>query len=426
MRLLIAILIALFAAVGITLVLREDPGYVLISVGQWTIETSVAALIIGLVVGFFVLYKLIRYAVRLWHAPRNLKRANQRRHQRKSQRLLAKGQKELVEGRWEKAEAHLLKCAAYSETPALNYIGAARAAQQLNADWRRDQYLEKADQLPKEDALMVGLAEAELFLENHEPAKAKAILLKLHNLFPRHPRVLKLLMESYRELGEWEPLRDLLPELHKRKALSEKDYNELQLQVYRELLARTARTGSLEDLRGLWKQIPKPLQQEEPLLIDYAGQLQGTNAAPEAEALLREALNRQWSEQLVVGYGELERGDAAAQLDTAERWLDTHKDNPHLLLTLGRLAKRSRKWDKARSYLEQSIKALPTPDAYQELAEVLEQMDDKERANECYRNGLRLLSKRPPAKEVEVLPAPAPKEEQAQPPGQEKERKAAS
>lgn len=424
MRLLIAILIALFAAVGIAIVLREDPGYVLISVGQWTIETSVAALIIGLAVGFFVLYKLIRYAVRLWHLPRSLKRANQRRHQRKSQRLLAKGQKELAEGRWEKAETHLLKGASHSETPALNYIGAARAAQQLGADWRRDQYLEKAEQLPKEDALMVGLAEAELFLENREPAKAKDILLKLHNRYPRHPRVVTLLMESYRELGEWELLRDLLPELRKRKALDEKDYNQLQLQVHRELLARTARAGTLEDLRGTWKQIPESLKNEESLVIDYAGYLQENDAASEAENLLREALNRQWSERLVVGYGELERGDAAAQLSTAERWLDKHKDNPHLLLTLGRLAKRSRKWDKARSYLEQSIKALPTPDAYQELGEVLEQMDEKERANECYRNGLRLLSKRPPAKEVEVLPAP--KEKQAQPPGQEKERKAAS
>lgn len=417
MRLLIAILIALFAAVGIAILLREDPGYVLISVGQWTIETSVVALIIGLIVGFFVLYKLIHYTVRLWHLPRRLKRANRLRRRRKSQRLLAKGQKELTEGRWQKAETHLLKGARHSETPALNYIGAARAAQQLNADWRRDQYLQKASELPQENALLVGLAEAELHLENQEPARARTVLLKLHERHPHHPQLLKLLTESYRELGEWERLRDILPELGRRKVLPEKDYNTLQLQVYRELLARTGRTGSLEEIRGIWKQIPTSLRQEESLLIDYAGYLQENDAASEAESLLREALNRQWSEKLAIGYGEIERGDAAAQLETAERWLTSHKDNPYLLLTLGRLARRARKWDKARTYLEQSIQSLPTPDAYQELGGVLEQLDDKERANECYRSGLGLLSKRPQAKEVEVLPPP---------PAEEKERKAAS
>lgn len=424
MKLLIGIIVALFAAVGIAIWVREDPGYVLINIGQWTIETSVVALFIILAVGFFLLYKLVRYLTRLRSMPRYLRTASQQRRLRRSRRLFLKGQRELAQGRWEKAETDLLKGAEYSEAPALHYIGAARAAQQLNAGWRRDQYLQKADELPQKDTLVLGLAKAELYLENHESAKAKTTLLELRTLYPRHAQVLKLLMECYRQLGEWELLRDLLPELRKRKALNEKDYNVLQVEIYQQILAKTARTGTLEDLRGLWKQIPKSLRQEEPLLIDYAGYLQENDAASEAEALLRDALNRQWSENLVVGYGKIERGDAAAQLAAAERWLDEHKDNPYLLLTLGRLAKRSRKWDKARSYLEQNIKALPTPDAYQELGEVLEQMDEKERANECYRTGLRLLSKRPPAKEVEVLPAP--KTEQVQPSSEEKEPKAAS
>lgn len=426
MRLLIIILIALFAAVGIAILLQEDPGYMLISVGEWTIETSVVAVILALVVGFFVLYKLIRYMVRLWRLPHQLKGANRLRRSRKSQHLLAQGQKELTEGRWERAETHLLKGANYSEMPALNYIGAARAAQQLNATWRRDQYLQKASQLSQKDTLAVGLAEAELYLESHEPAKAKATLLKLHTLYPRHPRVLKLLMESHRELGEWEMLRALLPELQKRKVLNEKDYHELQLQVYRELLARTASTGTLEDLRGLWKQIPKPLHHEESLLIGYAGYLRQTDADPEAETLLREALNRQWSENLVTVYGQIGRGDVAAQLEVAQRWLEQHPNDPYLLLTLGRLARRARQWDEARNYLERSIKALPTPDAYQELGEVLEELNDKEGAGQCYRTGLRLLSGRPEVKEgVEVLPPP-PKAEEAQPSGSPEERQAAS
>jgi uncharacterized protein HemY len=45
------------------------------------------------------------------------------------------------------------------------------------------------------------------------------------------------------------------------------------------------------------------------------------SATDDAEALLREAINRRWSVKLVVGYGMLGRGNATAQLATAEGWL---------------------------------------------------------------------------------------------------------
>jgi HemY protein len=108
----------------------------------------------------------------------------------------------------------------------------------------------------------------------------------------------------------------------------------------------------------------------------------------------------------VAGYGEIGRGNSTAQLATAEGWLKQHPQNAHVLLTCGRLARRSRQLDKARGYLEQSLKALTTPDAYQELGEVLEESGDKEGARQCYRAALNLLSGRMQEKEgVAVLAA---------------------
>ena len=49
---------------------------------------------------------------------------------------------------------------------------------------------------------------------------------------------------------------------------------------------------------------------------------------------------------------------------------------------------------------------MPSPDAYQELGDLLEQVDDKAMANRCYRAGLRLAAGQPEEKEgVELLPA---------------------
>lgn len=388
MRFLFGIVVTLFVAVGIAAALREDPGYVLISRGPWTIETSVVAMIIGLILAFIVLYLVIRYLVRLLHTPRYVAAARKRR----AQRLLNKGMRLLAEGRWTAAETALTKSAPNSEVPALNYIGAARAANALDADWRRDAYLRRAAGLPPKDKLVIDLTRAEYMLEDGKPAEASATLRQLSAQSPHHHRVLELLARSHRALGEWDRLKNLLPELKKRQVLEESQYAALEKQVYSEILAETARTGTLAELQDVWKQAPEPVRRDEGIIIEYAGHLRDNNAPTEAESLLQDAVNRQWSDRLVVGYGELGRGNFNIQLNVAEDWLKQHGDNPYLLLTLGRLAKRCRQFDKARSYLEQSIRALPTPDAYQELGETLEELNDVEAANRCYRAGLWLAS----------------------------------
>jgi len=403
MKLLIGIIVALFAAVGIGMVLREDAGYVMLSIGPWTIETSVVFLVLCFIVAFIALYWLTRLLFGLWRAPRRLKGANARRLIRKSQRLLAKGVQAQAEGRWKAAEITLAKGAELSPAPALYYIEAARAAQQLGAPQRREGYLSKAAALPRKDDLLVELARAEFLLEDNQPGEAKTLLLQLHRQYPQETRPLELLVPACRAAGDWDSLRGTLAALRKRKASDRSEYAELQIQTFRELMSTA---DSVAELRQLWRQVPKELQHDETLIIEYAGQLRDHDGADEAEALLRDALRRRWSDRLVVGYGELGRGNAVAQLAAAETWLKEHGDNPYLLLTLGRLAKRSRSPDKARAYLEQSIKLLPMPDAYEELGEVLDEQGDKETASRCYRSGLRLLAKRPEEKEgVPVIEA---------------------
>ena len=141
-------------------------------------------------------------------------------------------------------------------------------------------------------------------------------------------------------------------------------------------------------------------------MIEHAGHLRDNNAVDEAEALFRDALRHRWSDKLVVGYSELGRGNVAEQLSVAEGWLkEDHENDPYLLLALGKLARRGRQLAKARTYLEESVKLLPNPDTYYELGGVLDELDDKESAEKCYRAGLTMLSGQPEDKtDVEILP----------------------
>ncbi|NJN48293.1 MAG: hypothetical protein HC808_19470 [Candidatus Competibacteraceae bacterium] len=395
MKLLITIIVALFAAAGIGLILREDPGYTLISMGSWTIETSVAVLVVFLFIAFVVFYFAVRLILGILLAPSRAFTANRYYQVRRSYRFLAKGLGELIEGRWKAAEISLLKGAEHSKAPALHYAGAARAAQQLKEPWRRDGYLHKAEALTGTNGLVGKLARAEMLLENQEPAAARAVVLPLFKgPNPHHPRVLELLVRSNAELGEWQKVRELLPDLGKYGPLTDSAYAQIQAKTYAELLTHIAHTGTLEDLQRLWREVPDALRTEDTLRLSYAGYLRDHHAAHEAETLLREALKQRWSDPLVIGYGEIGRGNTIAQLATAEEWLTEHPQDPYLLLTCGRLARRGNQLDKARTYLEQSLKALVSPDAYQELGEVLEEANDHDGARQCYHAALRLLSGR--------------------------------
>ena len=407
MRLLIGIIVTLFISVWMALALRQDPGYAMVSIGEWTIETSLAFFVIFLGFAFCLFYALVRLAVRLWKTPVQTLRANQRRLQRKARRLFSLGNRQLAAGQWAAAEKTLLGSAEYSETPALHYLNAARATHHLSeVKWRRDLNLRKAEDAADADPLLIQLTRVEFLLDDRQADQARPILESLHTLHPRHPGVLLWLARTYQQLQAWEPLQKLLPELQKQKALGPEPLAELQQQTYRGLLDIVAAGGSLDRLRALWKQAPAILREDdEAFLIAYATALCESNAFGDAETVLREAINRRWSAKLVVGYGRLERGNAAAQLAAAENWLARHGDDPYLLLTLGRLAKRCQQPAKARDYLERSIRLMPTPDAYQELGELLESVHELTYAGQCFHAGLRLLVGKPPEQQGAMLPA---------------------
>ncbi len=410
MRLLAGIIVTLFFSVWVALSLREEPGYAMFSMGHWTIETSLTFFVIFLTLAFFAFYALVRLIVRLWRTPGQTLEAHQRRLQKKAQRLLDLGHRQLSAGQWVAAEKTLLKGADYSANPALHYLHAARAVHHLNeAKWRRDLHLRRAENAPDADLLTVQLTHAEFLLDDGDAEQAQVILESLHNLHPRHPGVLQWLAKAYQQQRAWERLQKLLPEVQRHKAMSPEAFAELQAQTYRALLEMSAAAGSLEGLRALWKQAPAALREgDEEFLIGYATALCEAQAIEDAETLLRDAINRRWSVKLVVGYGMLGRGNAAAQLAAAEGWLAQRGDDPYLLLTLGRLAKRCQQNAKARDYLERSIQLMPTPDAYQELGELLESLHELTYAGQCFHAGLRLLVGKPQEQSGAMLPASEP------------------
>jgi HemY protein len=306
-------------------------------------------------------------------------------------KILFTGLIELAEGNWSGAEKRLLKYAEDSETPLLNYLAAARAAQHQGAHERRDHYLRLAHQgMPAAD-IAVGLTQAELQIAHRQMEQALATLTRLRDIAPRHTQVLKMLMHLYERLQDWEQLRALLPELRKRKVLAAEAADALEARMHSELLVRAARGLDTTALHGAWGRVPRRLTHNVDLVLAYAHQLHRLAQDDEAESLLRGALKKSWDERLVDLYGRLQ-ANVRQQLATAEDWLRDRDRNPVLLLTLGRLAMRNSLWGKAREYLEASIGVAPSVEAYQLLGSLAEHLNDNALMTFSYRKGMLLAT----------------------------------
>jgi HemY protein len=388
MRTLVASIVGLLAAVALTLWVKQDNGYFLIGYGHWSIEGSLALLLLTVLLICLLVYLLVRTLSRLWHLPDRLHDWQGRRRASRARHSLTQGLVELAEGNWKAAQTHLISHAHQSETPLLNYLAAARAAHLQGEDAQRDDYLKLAHaSMPTAD-VAVGLTQADLQLDHQQNEQALATLNHLRRIAPKHTHVLMLLKRLYLNLQDWDQLEQLLPELLKRKAVSQQEFQELEVRVYQKRMA--AMHKDAEALQQLWERMPKGLRQRLPFLKTYASYLVGLGAGDGIAGQIAEFLTRQWDAELVRLYGRIKTADAASRLTAAEGWLKGHPEDPDLLLTLARLCLQAQLWGKARSYLEASIGILPKVEAYQELGLLLEQLGESDKALECFRTGLGL------------------------------------
>ncbi len=392
MRILILGLLGLAVSVILALAVKEDNGYILLGYGDWTVEGSLAFFLLMNLLMFGVLYLTLRILSRIGATPKKIHDWREQRGAKRARKAMTIGLVELSEGNWKRAERDLVRFAGRSETPLLNYLAAARSAQQQNAHDRRDHYLQLAHESMPEADVAVGLTQAELQLDHEQLEQALATLRHLKEIAPRHTHVLKLLKELYQRLGDWQEMGQLLPDLKKRKVIDPDELSALELRVYHNQLTVAAQDENLTQLQAVWNRMPSALRAKEEMITPYVNHLMNRNEHTQVERLLRDAINRHWSDDLVELYGRVPAEDSARQLSAAEGWLKDRSRNPLLLLTLGRLCLRNKLWGKARTYLEASIGIEPSTAAYRALGALLEKMDEKDKALTCFKAGLELNS----------------------------------
>jgi HemY protein len=329
--------------------------------------------------------------VRVWQAPRQLGELAARRRKRKATERMVRGYIELAEGNFARGERLLTRSVGNSETPLLHYLAAARAAQAQGDAARRDNWLKLAHEQEPRATAAVLLTQAELQLANNEIAAARATLEQILASAPHNSEALRLQAELSLASGDWLLLQSLLPRLSKSGHVAKAKLDSWYVRTWCALL--DDRNAVTDRSNELWKTLPKYLRSNPRLLHARVEALVRQGQLAAAESILRKELNRQWSEELVLLYGEIKTDDSSAMLRQVERWLRDRPNDPALLLTAGRLCVSSQLWGKARSYFESSIGIRPSPESWNELGQLLVRMGEAPAASDAFQKGLRLISR---------------------------------
>ncbi len=377
--------LAVFAlAVGLSLAAHLNDGYAILVFPPYRAELSLnLAILLGLA-GFTLGYLLLRLVAHTLRLPMYVRAFRVRRRGEKGQAAMLAALQALFEGRYARAEKSAGKAHKLGHAQALTALIAARAAGEMGETERRDRWLARAD---GEDAKARGArlaVQASLLLDERRYDAALGVLRELSASEPKRISTQRMLMKAHQRLGHWDEVRRLAASLGKRGALAE--VAATQLRITAQIEALRQRAGDAAGLAECWQRTD---DKRDARVARIAAQLFIAGGdCRRAHEILAAALEAEWNEDLILLCAECPGADTLAQIERAEKWLQSRPRDRALLLTLGRLCLAQELWGKAQRYLEASLSEEPSRSAHVALAQLYDRIGKPEDATRHYRAGV--------------------------------------
>jgi HemY protein len=378
MRFAIWSIILAALAVGVALFARHSDGYVVIVSAPYRIELSLNLLVFLILAGYLAFYTLARLVATLAAIPARVRayradRQSVRLRQSLNDALLA-----FFQGRYASAEKSAAAALTGDETKGVAAIIAARSAHELGRFSEREQFLDHAKgSAPDVDtARLTTLADLLVSQERYE--EALAVLNDLSGRDARNLRLLRLKLQAEQALRHWDEVLETVGALAKLGGIGPAEGAAVRRAAHLGNLNRKAQDAGA--LSAYWKQLPAEMRMDAAVAATAARYHLALGGNAEAQAIIEQALDREWSSSLVALYGEAAGSDALPQIERAEKWLRGHARDPALLLALGKLCMRQALWGKAQSYIEASLALEPTHDGHMTLAALMEQIGKPQEA----------------------------------------------
>jgi HemY protein len=385
---LVAALLLVAVAVGLAILGKYNTGYVLFVVPPYRVDVSLNLVLILAAAAFAFLYALVRVTLRTLALPERVKAFRREQHERRAREHQDAAVVALLEGRYGRAQQQAQAALAIPHSSGLAAIIAARAALEVRDFDRADEFLARPDAQVASLAVPRLMTIAEMQIEQGRSSEALDTLAALRREAGMHTAALRLELRALQTARRWAEVPPLVEQLVKRKVLEPSQGDQLRWRAQAEQLASLAHEA--RGFRDLWGRLPDADRTHPRVAGAAARAFLELGAGREAADVLARSLDREWSQELVLLFGDCKGADTVRQIEQAEKWLLAHNQDPVLLLVLGRLCQRQSLWGKARTYLEASLAVENTHSAHLALGEMLGHLGETGQANAHLAAAMRL------------------------------------
>lgn len=391
MKRLLLLLLLIFAAVALSPVFIDEKGYILIAMGDLTLESTVVTASIMLVLTFMALLitlKVFRGSLNFSFATWNkIAFAGRRR----ALRNLNKGIAAYVLGDYQQSEHLLAKSAEASSLEHIAYLVAADAAQKQALKPNTEHYLallEKSTDTLKEAGLEAILIKIKLLIGQQNYQLAREVIDQHHKHIGHDARLLSLEIDLSLIEQRFEYVVKQLNSAKKQKTITSETIANWQQAAFYGAFNNQIKQHDNNALMQYWQQLTKKVKQEEVVVLAYCRVLAENNVNEPLAKVLLPVVKKGADSKLLKLIRSLPITQANELVAAAQKHLHNDPHNALWLSLVAHFAVFSQQWPLA----EKAFNTLVNLEGSQydkidllAFALVLEQQSEYEKANQVLR-----------------------------------------
>ena len=351
--------------------IQDLNGYVLLEFFQYSLETSVPVLLLGMLLG----YLLIRILSLIWRSPRIIREMLANRSAKRTQRLLNDSLILLSKGDIRKAKKKLRSASSTNHPILQSFLLNIEMSIESGDIAESHNWVEKASsKLPEvKDYIYTfaskSLIDAGCFID------ARSYVDELIESNPKNPTANQLLFKILKDTRDYD--------LILRKIFEFSDYindDELAQTIHsmvKDAIKHQKPTETVID------RIPKSIETHSMIVTSKIEAWINNKEYLKAEIELRKQIPNNWNKELILLYAELGDDKLNELSERTDKWLEERPKDANLWLVASRLAQKDGLWSKAQQCIERSIEITPASETYTELALILSELGEKEQASEA-------------------------------------------
>ncbi len=267
----------------------ENNGYVFISVGDYTIETSLLFTIIVILVTYLVIALFINIVTKLVGAKSNVKSFFSHRRSNTSKNNLSSGVIAMAEHRYADAEEFLIGQTHKNYRSASNYILASYAAIKLGKESDCLECLDNAVKVEPKAQLASLLIKSDYYLKTKKYDNAAEVLEEALKRYDNVSLIYRKLAGIYILQSDYDKLKIILAQVKKKRIFSYDDFLKIQHDVYRNDLAKMT---TVEEVQALWESVTRSFKKEPSIKGIFACHFAVVGAIDEAEKIFLEGFRK--------------------------------------------------------------------------------------------------------------------------------------